>query len=426
MSDPPSHGAQASGAETAPPGFDRAVAARFNRITGGFWTGASARMAWTLTFGLAGFLLLKLAVDVATNRWNRWFFDALERRDAWSATTAVLAFVLLLACVAAVGVGIVLARERLQVRWRAWCTAKLLDGWLANQRFHRLTAADSPMQNPEYRISDDVRMATEPLTDFAIGIFTAVLAASTFAGILWSVGGSLDVAVGGVSFRIPAFMLLGALLYGALVSGLIPIVGARLTGAAAAKNEAEARFRFEMIRLRENSEGVILARGETDARRRLDATYKGLVNAWLEVVRQHGRVTWVMNANSAMSPVVPLVLCAPKYLAGQLTLGEVMQLASAFVQVQMAIGWLVDNYWRIAEWFASARRVVELVDSYEAVDQSATGGVSVVEQGVSADGALRLAGLRLTDRAGRVVLEHADVAIPHGQKLLITGEAGAG
>ena len=185
MSDPASQG---SATASTPTGFDRAVALRFARMTGGFWRGSSARIAWTLTLGLAGVLLLRLMVDVGTNAWNRWFFDALERRDGWSATLAVFAFAGLVVCVAAVGVGIVLTRERLQVRWREWCTRTLLDGWLANKRFHRLTAADSPMPNPEYRISDDIRMATEPVTDFAIGLFTAVLGAITFAGILWSVG----------------------------------------------------------------------------------------------------------------------------------------------------------------------------------------------------------------------------------------------
>ncbi|MDB5571026.1 MAG: transporter ATP-binding protein [Hyphomicrobiales bacterium] len=411
---------------SAPLGFDRAMALRFNRFAGGFWTGESARLAWRLTAALAGCLVLKLLVDVATNHWNRWFFDALERRDAWAAASAVGAFGGLFLCVAAVGVGIVLSRERLQVRWREWCTARLLDGWLSNQRFYRLTAADSPMQNPEYRISDDVRMATEPLTDFAIGLFTAVLAAATFAGILWSVGGSLNVSLGGYALTIPAFMVLGAIAYGTVMSALIPVVGRRLSGAAAAKNEAEARFRFEMIRLRENAEGVIMARGETDARRRLGSTYSDLVRTWMAVVRQHGNVTWVMNANGALVPVVPLVLCAPKYLSGDLTLGEVMQLASAFAQVQVAISWLVDNYRGIAEWFASARRVVELEESYQAIDASTAAGQSQVVRGDSPGDDIRLEGLQLTDQTGRVVMDSADVTIRHGSKVWLGGDAGAG
>ncbi len=423
MSDPPSQGSPAA---SPPLGSDKAVAMQFGRLTGGFWRGPGARTAWFWTLALAGCLVGKLIVDVGLNSWNRWFFDALERRDGTSAMYAVFAFGGLVVAIAAVGVGIVVTRERLQVRWREWCTHSFLNGWLAKRRFHRLTAAGSPMPNPEYRISDDVRMATEPVVDFAIGLFTAVLAASTFAGILWKVGGSQDVTVGGVSFTIPAFMVLSALVYGVSMSSLIPIVGRKLAPAAAAKNEAEARFRFEMIRLRENSEGVIMARGETEARRRLDGSYASLVRTWMEVVRQHGRLTWVTNSNGAMIPVVPLVLCAPKYLSGQLTLGEVMQLASAFVQVQVAIAWLVDNYRAIAEWFASARRIVELVDSFEQSDTSGPQGVAHVTMAVSRDDSLRLERVRLIDEFGQTVVEQADVAILPGERIALAGEPGAG
>jgi len=420
MSDPAS-----DGLTSVPPSFDRTIALRFSRFAGGFWRGPNARTAWVWTLSLAFCLVLKLGVDVATNRWNRWFFDALERRDGSSATVAVLAFAVLVACVAAVGVGIVLTRETLQVRWREWCTRRLLDRWLKRQRFYRL-ATGSAMPNPEYRISDDVRMATEPLTDFAIGLFTAVLASATFVSILWSVGGSLDVTISGEVYSIPAFMVLGAIAYGITVSTLIPIVGHKLSGVAAAKNEAEARFRFEMIRLRENAEGVIMAGGETAARGRLDTTYTGLVRQWLKLVRQHGNVTWVMNANSALIPVVPLLLCAPKYLAGQLTLGEVMQLASAFAQVQVAIAWLVDNYRAIAEWFASARRVVELVDAFDDQDRATANGMPLVSRGISNDGAIHLSGLRLTDRNGRIVIDQAETVLKPRTRTMLTGEAGSG
>lgn len=342
-----------------------AVLRSFARFATGFWRGEGGRIAIWLTVGLAGCLIGKLAVDVGMNKWNRWFFDALERHDGQGALVAALAFPVLVLCIAAVGVGIILTRETLQVRWREWCTERLLDRWLSNCRFHHMRLTPGGMANPEYRISDDVRMATEPLTDFAIGLFTAVLTASTFFIILWTVGGGLDVTLGGVAFHVPAFMVVGAIIYGVVVSAFMPVVGGALSGAAAAKNEAEAHFRCELIAMRESAEGIARTRGERQARERLSRTYAELVAAWMRVVGQHAKITWLTNANSAMAPVFPLLLAAPKYMSGDLSLGEVMQLASAFAQVQIAIGWLVDNYSRVAEWFASARRVVELIEEID-------------------------------------------------------------
>ncbi len=406
--------------------FDREIGRRFQKFAGAYWNGDSARQAWFWTLAIGGTLVLRLAVDVANNRWNRWFFDALERRDGASVGLAIMAFGLLVACIAAVGVAIVITRETLQVRWREWCTQRLLDKWLANRRFYKLTMVPDAMPNPEYRISDDVRMATEPLTDFAIGLFTATLAATTFAGILWSVGGSLDVSIGETSFTIPAFMVFGALIYGVTASALIPIVGKRLSGVAAAKNEAEALFRADMIRLRENAEGVVLAGGDRDARSQLGRTYGDVVRQWLALVRQHGNVTWVMNASSAMVPVVPLIMCAPKYLAGQLSLGEVMQIASAFIQVQMAISWLVDNYSRLAEWFASARRIVELIDAFESVERPASADAPLLSREDAPAGKIGLRDVSLFDPVGKPLIENARLEINPGDHIYLSGESGSG
>ena len=403
------------------PAADRRDAARFVRLSGGFWTERTAAVAWILTAGLAAAVILRIGVDVGVNRWNRWFFDALERRDAMSASMAATAFVVLIAALAAVGVAIVRLRETLQVRWREWWTARLVDGWLSRQHFGHLVGSRGVIDNPEYRISDDVRMATEPLVDFAIGLFTAALSAVTFVGILWTVGGALTLGSGADAVTIPAFMVLGAIAYAAVVSCLIPIVGRKLAGAAEARNESEARLRAELIRLRENADSIALSAGHGHARARIASTYRRLVVDWLALVRQHGHVTWVMNSNTALVPVVPLLIAAPKYLQGALTLGEVMQLASAFVQVQMAIGWLVDNYWRLAEWQASARRVFELADALEGDGER--GGIGF---GPSPDGLVRLEGLCLTDPRGRVLVEQADLAVAQGERIQIGGDPGVG
>jgi len=403
------------------PAADRRDAVRFVRLSGGFWRERTATVAWILTAGLAAAVILRIGVDVGVNRWNRWFFDALERHDAMSASMAAMAFMVLIAALAAVGVAIVRLRETLQVRWREWWTARLVDGWLSRQHFSHLVGSRGVIDNPEYRISDDVRMATEPLVDFAIGLFTAALSAATFVGILWSVGGSLTLGSGADAVTIPAFMVLGAIAYASVVSCLIPIVGRRLAGAAEARNESEARLRAELIRLRENADSIALSAGHSHARARIAGTYRRLVVDWLALVRQHGHVTWVMNSNTALVPVVPLLIAAPKYLQGALSLGEVMQLASAFIQVQLAIGWLVDNYWRLAEWQASARRVFELADALEGDGEP--GGIGF---GPGPDGLVRVDGLRLTDPHGRVLVDQAAFAVAPGERILIGGEPGVG
>ncbi len=398
----------------------------FGRFSGGWWRGTTARRAWMLTAALGAMLVLNIGANLAVNRWNRLFFDALEQRDSSTLVLAVGAFAGLVVFVAAVGVGIVVTRETLQVRWREWLVGRLIDMWTARKRFYRLSLARTEPANPEYRIADDSRMATEPVVDFAIGLFHALLTALAFIGILWSVGGSITVPVGGTTITIPAYMTVAALVYGIVASVLTVRVGRPLMPGVVRKNEAEAKLRFELTRLRENAESVALVGGERDERTLLSSTYSVLVGRWLHVVGLHARLTWITNASGAMVPVIPLLLATPKYLSGELSLGAVTQLAAAFAQVQVAIAWLVDNYKAVAQWQASAERVMAVVDAVEDLESDLPEGQNGIELAEHPDGGIVLEGLTVTDRAGRVLIDGADISIPRGEKVLITGESGIG
>ncbi|WNJ89990.1 ABC transporter ATP-binding protein/permease [Bosea sp. 685] len=403
---------------------DRQVAWRFAGLTGGFWRGASARRAWFWSLLLAVAIILSVFANVTVNRWNGWFFDALEKKDSESALIAMAVFPVLVLIAAGLGVLILVARETFQVHWRQWVTAKLADGWINERRFFRLGLSGYEPANPEYRIADDVRWATEPVVDFAIGLLTAVITIITFIEILWDIGGALQVATGGGRVTIPAYMVLAAIVYAVLVSLLISIVGRRLPRLIAARNEGEARLRFSLMRIRDHGETIALARTEPGERRAVAQTYDGLVRRWLAMIRQRGRLTWITNGSGALVPVVPLLLAAPKYLSGEMSLGGVVQVAAAFVAVQNAFNWLLDNFMRIAEWLAAARRVNELADALERVDGEPPGDHLSVTP--SPDGLLRLHEVTLIDRDGRTLAADISLSLPPGATLHLSGELGLG
>ncbi|MFC1458279.1 ABC transporter ATP-binding protein/permease [Microvirga arabica] len=400
------------------------VIAGFIGIAGGWWRGSTTRKAWWLTGALALCLVGNIGVNLALNGWNRAFFDALERRDAGTLGLLVPVFGLLVIAIAGIGVLIVLARETLQVRWRAWLVGRLMDRWLEHKRFYRLSLSGREPSNPEYRIADDSRMATEPVVDFVIGLTHAVLTAIAFIGVLWSVGGSLSLTVAGQSITIPAYLMVAALLYGAAASALTLWVGHPLIGAIARRNEAEARLRFELTRLRENGESVAMIGGETAERNGLEGTYAAVVARWLRVVGLHARLTWITNASGALVPVIPLFLAMPKYLSGELSLGGVTQLAAAFTQVQVAIAWLVDNYKQIAQWHASAERVLAL--SHTLVDSPSRDGEPTGLDYSRRGKRVVLDRVSVTDPQERVVIRNVDLTVNPGDRVLIMGPSGSG
>jgi putative ATP-binding cassette transporter len=407
------------------PGFklDPAVIAAFARFTRGFWQGETAGIAWALSLGLTACLLLSTAATVALNRWTRWFFDSLAARDGGALGEAVAIFALIIAAMAAIGVGIVLARETLQVRWRAYIVKRLIARWLGRQRFYHLNVSGSEPANPEYRISDDTRWATEPLVDLGIGLLLALVNGCAFIAILWSIGGSLSLDFASTRVTIPAYMVILALAYGCIASGMMLWVGAPLVGLVGRKNEAEGHFRFAMMRLRDNAESVAALHGGRYEQAMLERFYATVVARWMGIVWQHGRLTWITNASGPMIPVVPLLFAAPKYVSGDLTLGEVTQLAAAFIQVQIAISWLVDNYNKVADWYASARRVMDIVTACEAID----GHIDRLEAPVAETiGAVGLREFEVADGTGRPLLAGAELVADNGQWVHISGESSTG
>src|SRR6185503_17790105 len=413
------------------PGFklDPRVVGAFGRFAGGFWRGTTAWRAWALTLGLAAFLILSTAATVWLNHWNRWFFDSLEARDVDGLTQAVLVFGLIIAAMAAIGVGIVITREMLQVHWRAWIVEHLVDRWLSRQRFYHLNVTGKEPPNPEYRISDDTRWATEPLVDLGIGLLLAVVGAAAFISILWSVGGSYTLDLGSAgTFTIPAYMVIVALAYGFIASGLMLWVGAPLVGFVGRKNEAEGYFRFAMMRIRDNAESVALMNGARYEQAVLGRFYETVVARWMAIVWQHGHQTWITNSSGPMIPIIPLLFAAPKYISGDLTLGQVTQLAAAFVQVQIAISWVVDNYSRVAEWYASARRVMDIVDACDAIDADIA-GLAPARAGSpqqQAGAGMRLSDFEVTDGGGRPLMQAVNLAAAPGEVVHISGESSTG
>jgi ABC-type uncharacterized transport system fused permease/ATPase subunit len=174
---------------------------RFWRSATGFWRSGGDRLSWILSGTILLTVLLSLATSYGMNIWNRQIFDALERRDGSTVLFWSLAYFPLLMASVCLAVAQVYAQMTIQRRWRAWLNNHVLDRWLTNGRYYQLNLVNGDHANPEYRIADDIRAATEAPVDFATGVATAVLSAATFIVVLWTIGGSLTFGIAGVARR---------------------------------------------------------------------------------------------------------------------------------------------------------------------------------------------------------------------------------
>ena len=406
----------------------RLLLARFWRSARGFWRPPRGdRLAWLLTGTILLTVLLYLAASYGMNVWNRAIFDALERRDGGTVLYLSLIYVPLLVASVAVMLLQVYARMTTQRRWRAWLNNHLLDRWLKNGRYYQLNLVGGDHQNPEYRIADDVRVATESPVEFATGLLTAVLSAVTFILVLWTIGGALTFTIAGATITIPGFLVLAAMIYAVLASGSMVFIGRRFITVSENKNQAEAEYRYVLTRLRENGESIAVLGGEEEERNAVDGSLTNVLRRWRQICFQTVRTTIVSQTSGYIAPVLPIILCAPKFLNGTMTLGQVMQAASAFTIVQAAFNWLVDNYPRLADWTASARRVASLMVSLDALERAEKGeGVNRIERTEGTAASLRLSDLSVTLDTGKAVVKDAEVDIMPGERVLVAGESGTG
>ena len=274
----------------------------------------------------------------------------------------------------------------MQRSWREWLSNHLYDYW-EKGHYRQLRFMSGEHQNPEYRIAEDARVATDLPIDLVLGLFSSVLGAITFIGVLWSIGGDLVIDGSGLTLTIPRYLVVAVVIYSMLLTAATMLIARRLTHE---NKRAEAELRAIGAHLREAGEGTALHDGRKDGRRAIGAALQHVIAQWLALCWQLIRMTLVSHTSFLLTPIIGLLLCTPKYLTGAMSLGAIVQAATAFAAVQAAFGWFAENYGRLAEWAVSAGRVASLLVSLEQVgsgvpsDPASVGSLEAPERDVVA------------------------------------------
>ncbi|SCX30979.1 Vitamin B12 transport ATP-binding protein BacA [Agrobacterium sp. DSM 25558] len=394
----------------------------------GFWGRGGDVFAWAASLGLLIMIGINVGFQYGINVWNRGLFDAIEQRNAADVYYLGSLFPPLVLGSVALVTAQVYVRMRIQRRWRTWLTKGLIGRWLDNGRYYQLNLIKGDHQNPEARISEDMRIATEAPVDFTAGVISAFVSASTFIVVLWTIGGALTLPIAGTVVTIPGFLVIAAVIYATITSSSIAFIGRNFVRVSETKNQVEAEFRYTLTRVRENGESIALLGGEEEEREDLDRRFANVRKQWRLLSNQYMRTTLVSHSSMLIAPVVPVLLCAPKFLDGSMSLGQVMQAASAFTIVQGAFGWLVDNYPRLADWNACARRVASLMTSLDGLEHAEKSEeVGRIKRGETTGATmLSLNDLSVSLGDGTAVVKETEVQIEPGERVLVAGESGSG
>lgn len=394
----------------------------FFRLAGAYW---NSEHRWLVRGWTAALVLLtgaQVVVQIALNLWIEQLFDAFGKRSMSGFLDLALVFTVIIVSQVAVTSVHLRLRRRLQVAWRDWLTAKLLGNWLAGGRQYLIDFVGGEHDNPDGRIAEDIRIATEYAVDLVHSLFYCLLLFFSFASILWTLSGDATLKFDGVEIWLPGHLLWAAIVYAAIGTIIALLLGPPMVRAAEGRQSHEANLRFGLGRLRQSALAVALLHGEPDERRHVGRLFGEAVAAWNKQTAALTSFTMFTASWSVLSPIFPVLIAAPRYIVGAITLGALMQIAQAFQQAVSALSWPIDNLSKAAEWRASGERVLGLQAALEDLAAHPAGGIVVTS---GATPALSLHDLTLRDPDGTPKVAALSVTLQPGERWLVSGHPGA-
>jgi putative ATP-binding cassette transporter len=381
------------------------------------------RSAWLLLVVIVVLNLASVGLSVWFNQWYNDFYNSLQEKDFAAFQTLLLHFAGVAAAFIVVAVYRQYLQSLLQLRWRRWMTEHWVSDWLAEKRYYHMQMFNLGTDNPDQRLSEDLRLFPTYTLTLLLGLMNSVVTLASFLGILWTLSGSLSFTLGGTEYSIPGYMVWVAIVYAAGGTWLTHLIGRPLIRLHFDKQRVEADFRFHLVRVREHAEGIAFQHGEAVERSGLIGRFAHVFETYFDIMRRNKQLTWFTSGYGQLAVIFPFVVASPRFFSGAIQLGGLMQTVSAFGQVQEALSYIINSYTDIAEW----RAVINRLTGFRLGLQDARRLAAQQQIGVVADeGGMRIDGLDLALPDGQPLMHVDGLALAPGDSLLVKGRSGKG
>ena len=398
-----------------------------NRFLPAFW--ALAKPYWVSEKRAKGLLLLAAVVgltlglvwlEVRFNAWYNEFYDSMEKRNSAAFYAAFGKFTLLATGFIVFGVYRLYLQQMLQIEWRSWLNERYLKNWLQDRAYYRMQLLERGTDNPDQRIAEDLHIFVDATLSLSLGLLSAVVTLLSFLAILWTLSGPLEFR----GFTVPGYMVWAALFYSALGTWITHLIGRPLIGLNFDQQRFEADYRFSLVRLRENGEGVALYGGEAEEAANFRTRFASVIANWWAIMKKRKQLGWFTSFHGQLAIIFPYLVAGPRLFSGQIAIGGLVQTATAFGQVQGALAWFIGAYTEFAQWKATVDRLTGFTASIEHARAEAARLDGERAEHAQAD--LSLDRIELQLPRGKPLLESASLRLAPHENALITGPSGVG
>lgn len=388
----------------------------------GYWNSEHKWKARGLLAFVIGLNFFGVYLLVRLNSWYNEFYNALQQYQVDSFWPLVGEFTGVAMLYIVIAVYAIYLRQAVQIKWRTWLTDKYLSRWLKGQVYYRLQVQNSDTDNPDQRISEDINQFVNLSLQLLIGFLKQLTTLVAFGVVLWNLSGAFTLNLGGQDIVIYGYMFWFSFVYSGIGTVCAHLVGRKLIGLNFEQQRFEADFRFNMMRVRENSESIAFYGGENAENKGFHERFAKVISNFWQLMKQTKILNFYVNGYAQLAVIVPLILAAPQYFAGAIALGGLMQTVSAFGRVQDALSYFVESYDSIAQLAAVVKRLDTFTEHMERAEMVENG----VRPQTADDTELRVEDLRVQLPDSRVLLENCSLTLPAGSRLLVTGSSGCG
>ena len=391
-----------------------------------YWKSEERRSAWLLLIANIALTLAMVYMTVLFNDWYNLFYNTLQDKAKDEFFRQIGRFCILATIYIVIAVYRTYLNQMLQIRWRRWLTDHYLSDWLADRNYYRMQLKGNDTDNPDQRIAEDFRLFVDECLSLGLGFLNAAVTLGSFIGILWAISGPLEVPLGGSTYVIYGYMVWVAIVYSIVGTWLTHKIGKPLIPLNFNQQKYEADFRFNLVRFRENSEGVALYHGEEDELRGFRSRFASVVDNWWAIMKRQKLLSFFTVGYSQAAVVFPFVVGAPRYFSGAIQLGGLVQISNAFGQVQGALSWFIGAYTDFASWKATVDRLTGFHKAIFLTQEESRAGVGPAVVADAAIDDLELRNLDLALPTGRVLVSGINARIEPGDRVLIKGPSGSG